>query len=302
MKGRILVYRFLPLLIGGLTAWGCSSHSPRAASYQSPRSPHEPADAQADFPTASGFNRGSAMGGASEVVDIAFELLRAELPVESIRHSQKVWNHIDEQRIDPTLSARLARNGLRLGAASVEAWPAMRAILDSCGAQAQHEQLRAPTGLPLVVDLGSIDSSESIFSYAPNGRLVGKTFPEGRKLLNLAYNVHPELGGYVDLKVSLEVRHDRGVMTWERQGGIIRQVPAVDRQVFEDLKAVLSLNAGEFLVIGPGEEADNEYLVGSRFFMRRQGDGRYEVLLVITPLPYRTRNAGPAAVQKHGDE
>ncbi len=302
MKGHAVPYRSVLVLIGGFMAWGCTSWSLRPARDRSPRSPHEVAARRADSPRSATVNRAAGPGGPSDVVNLAFDLLRTELPVESIRHSKKVWNHVDELRIDSALSGRLARNGLRIGAASVDAWPAIRTILDSCGARAHREQLLPQTGLPVVVELGTIESSESIFCYAPDGRLVGQTFPAGGKLITFGYRVHPELGGYVDLKVSLEVRHDRGVMTWERRDGIIRQVPALDRRVFEDLSVLLSLKAGEFLVIGPSKEADNEYLLGSRFFMRQRGDIRYEVLLLVTPSPYRTRTAESGVWQNFGND
>jgi hypothetical protein len=124
--------------------------------------------------------------------------------------------------------------------------------------------------------------------------LVGKTFPVGDKLLNLDYAYHPQLGGRTDLKLSLEIRHDRGVLTWEKQDGVIRQVPDCDRHIFSDLNAMLSLSTGEFLVIGLGEESGNEYLVGSRFLTFDRAGTRYETLFCVTPQAYQTQ-----AVKSH---
>lgn len=150
-------------------------------------------------------------------------------------------------------------------------------------------------GLPVAIEVGIIDSSEPMFFYDSRHRLQGKTFSAGKKLINLAYGYRPELGGVVDLQISLEIRHDRGVMAWEKRGGVIREVPAFDRKVFHELDVLAALNPGEFLVIGPSAEAAGTFLIGSRFFTRDGGGSPYEMMFFIAPKPYETR-AGDARV------
>ncbi|UCE59533.1 MAG: hypothetical protein JSU63_19080 [Phycisphaerales bacterium] len=289
MMGRVTLCCLLVLAFC-LMNWGCSFLVHWSSGDRSSSSPHEAHPvSDAGSPGSSFPQRGGTTDYPSPVIEIAFDLLRTELPMGSVRHSQKIWNHVDELRVDPGLSGRLARNGLRMGAASADAWPAIRAILAACDTKAQQDQLFAQGGLPVVIELGSIDSSESVFSYGPDNRLIGKTFPAGSKLMIVDYAIHTVLGGYTDFKITFEVRHDRGVMTWERRGGIIRQVPAYDRHVYADLSAALPINQDEFLVVGPSNEADKEYLVGNRFFMKQQGDVQSETLLFVTPVPYQTQ-------------
>ncbi|MFQ5589697.1 MAG: hypothetical protein ACE5HE_00910 [Phycisphaerae bacterium] len=302
MKSCDALYRFLPIIVGILSACGCSSRGLWVTGDRASRSPHELGDASADRTRDAPIGLSQSRDERTDVVNLAFDLLRVELPVESVRHSRKVWNHVDELRIESSLAARLARNGVRMGVTSSDSWPAIATILTSCGGVTQREQLLAQAPLPLVFEMGAIESSESIFSYDRNGRLGGRTFTAGKKLVRVGYNVRPEPGGHIDLTVSLEVRHELGVMTWERRGGIIRQVPAFDGYTFDDISVLLPLNAGEALVIGPGGRADNEYLLGSRFFMRRGSDRPRELLLILTPLPYRTVAAGAAAVSTLGDD
>lgn len=225
------------------------------------------------------------------MVHLAFDVVRVDLPVESIRHSRKIWNHVDELRIDPQAVARLARNGLRVGVACPAAWPAIETIVEAGVGTVRNERLLTQRGLPVAIALSSVDDSETFFSYDRSSRLVGKTFPAGDKRLKLDYAFHAQLGGCTDVQLTLEVQHDRGEVRWERDGDVIRQVPAYDRHVFADLSVLLALNPGEFVVIGPGDEADNEYLVGSRFFMHKRSGQWYETVLCITPRPYRTKTA-----------
>lgn len=223
-----------------------------------------------------------------QMVGLAFDVIRIDFPRNRLRHSRKIWNHVDELRLPVELTARVLRNGLRVGAASPSSWPAMTAIFEAAEAQVRREQLVAQAGLPLSIRLSTLDGPESIFRYNRSGRLVGKTFTVGEKLLNLGYALHPRLGGCTDLELSFEIRHDRGVMTWERQDNILRQVPAVDREVFGDLTVQLTLNGDEFLVLGVGDQGGQEFLFGRRFLTIERAGMPFETMLCIAPRAFQT--------------
>lgn len=223
------------------------------------------------------------------VIDLVFDVARVELPLDGVRQTRKIWNHVDELRLDSALPAKLARNGLRVGVGSPSAWPAIRAILDAADADVRRDHLVAQGGLPLVIQLAPVSAPETIFSYTSAGRLVGKTVAGGDKLLSIDYAFHPQLTGAVDLELGFEVRRDLGVMTWERRDGAIRQVPDYQRHVFDGLGFRVTLATDEFLVIGVHEEADNEYLVGHRFLIRERAGRRFESLFFVTPKPYQVR-------------
>jgi len=233
--------------------------------------------------------RNTDSGQTLRVIDLAFDVIQAEFPVAPIRHSQKVWNHIDELRVDAELSTRLAQNGIRVGVTTPESWPMIETVFRAGGAHLEQAQLFVLHGLPLSIQMSAVEDHESIFSYDQNHRLAGKTFSVGIKLINLDYAFHAELDGVMDIRVSFEVRHDRGIMTWERRNGIIRQVPSYDRYVFEHISIPITLLPGELLIIGPGEESLNEYLIGSRFLRGQRETRKTETLLCIKPRPYQTR-------------
>lgn len=226
------------------------------------------------------------------VVHLAFDVLRAELPVEGEMNSLKVWNHVDGLRAGPEAVALLSRNGLRIGAGSSANWAAIKTILDAGRAKTFRDQLLAQSGAPLLIELGVASEGESIFAYNKDMRLQGKSFAGGSKILQLDYAFRPDLGGTTDLQVSFEIRRELGEMVWEKQAdGSIRQVPGVERHAFDELKSALTLQQGEFLVIGPSEQAQNEYRVGSRFLMNGAGTSRREALYFITPQPFRTEES-----------
>jgi len=283
------------------TAWGwalillplaCGERSHWWAPWKSPESAHE-----ASSPTPAGAKQKGASTAAGRdsdaprVVDIAFDVLRIEWPIESQRESRKIWNHADEIQLGSEKAALLSRNGLRIGAVSAESWPAIQAILEACRADTRREQLYPQRGEPLLLQLSEITSPESMFLHGADRRLVGKTFSEGRKLMVFDYALRPELGGSTDLGVQFEIRHDRGEMTWEAHAGSLRQAPAIDRHVFAELSTAWSLRKGESLLIGPSPDATNEYLVGNRFLLGEHGGQRTETLYCVSPVAYQSPSA-----------
>lgn len=274
------------LLACGAAAGGCTSLPPWLGGPPKSSTAHEE-QAHSDDASTEGLAVRDVTAGrrsSTQVVGLAFQVYRLDLPiVGDSRHSLKLWNHVDELRADPKIAALRSRSGLRIGAFSQSAWPAIRAILDSANARVHREQVTAPSGLPLTLEIGLIDGDESIFSYSSGGRLVGKTFEAGKKLILVDYAVYSAMGGRVDLQVTFEVRHERGVTTWERQDGVLREVPAFDSYVFSDLAAVMALNPGESLLIGPSAEAKNNFLLGSCFLGYRRAGRRFEKLIIVTP-------------------
>ena len=174
--------------------------------------------------------------------------------------------------------------------ASADAWPILQAIFDAAEAEVQRWQVVAQGTDPLILPMTPIHPGESIFTYGPGGRLVGKTFDRGDKLIIVDYSFRPELGPATELLLSFEVRRVRDELTWQKRGHRIEQRVAVDQHVFEQLEVSVSVRANEFLVFGVTDLVGNEYLVGGRFLSSSRGGRRREKLFCITPVPIQTSN------------
>ncbi len=230
------------------------------------------------------------VSNATRIVDIAFNVMNAEFPASRTGDARKIWNHVDEMRLKPDQVQLLARNGIRLGTATPASWPAIQTILDAGDAKITSSQLFPQRGSALPVELGSVEEGTSIFYYDSHGRLVGKSFPGGEKLILIDYAVHPELDGCTDLGVSFEINRETEEMVWEQQGGMMRQVPDHDRHRFADLTSLLTMHPGEFLVLGPRDEMKNDNLVGTQFLSSRKGEGSVRVTF-LSATPYQTQAA-----------
>ncbi len=287
MIDRRFYYRAMAALIGVSLLGGCAPSALWSGPGGPGSSPHEAdADSQPriESATLSESEPLPAHTGSIQVVDLLFDVIRVELPADTIQHSRKIWNHIDELRVEPQLVSRLARNGVRMGAVTEDAWPAVKTILSAGEAVVHRDRVQAQAGLPLALLVSTIRDRESIFAYGVGDRLAGKTFTAGDKLITVEYAYHPDFGGRVDLQISLEIRHNLGRMTWEREGGILREVPEYERHVFSSLRTVLALNPHESVLIGAGAEIDQEFLVGSRFFSEEDLGKRHEKMYFITPI------------------
>lgn len=281
MKRCLFSSQTVAILLPGLLLSGCSTQPGKAK--------NPSVDSLMKNLTFSDLARQTDSGPTLWVIDLAFDVIQADFPIAPIRHSKKVWNHVDELRVEAALSTRLAQNGIRVGVTTPESWPMIETVFRAGGAHLEQAQLFAQHGLPLSIQMSVVEDHESIFSYDENHRLAGKTFSVGNKLINLDYAFHAELDGVMDIRVSFEIRHERGVMIWERRNGVITQVPSYDRYVFEHISIPITLLPGEMLIIGPGEESLNEYLIGSRFLRGQHGTQKTETLLCIKPRPYQTK-------------
>lgn len=226
----------------------------------------------------------------TRVVDIAFTVMNADFDSADSGDGRKIWNHVDEMRIDARQAQLLARNGLRVGAASPATWPAIQTLLDAGKARISANQLFPQRGAPMAIAAGSLEVGTSIFTYQAGGQLVGKSFQGGEKVILIDYALRPELDGCTDLGLGFEISRESGDMVWEQREGVIVQVPEHERHRFADLNTLLTLNPGEFLVIGPRDDVKNPHLVGTQFFSKKSGDGSVR-LMFIAPRPYQVQSS-----------
>jgi len=263
--------------------WRWSSRFPWLTKSGSASDEAMPGDPGDPFPSIQPTGKDSAE--PIQVLLVEFDILRVEIPSEPVRHSQKVWNHVDELRVDPDLAGALARNGVRLGVSSSASWPALRAVFQASGARVERVRHSASSSLPLLLDLGSFDRPATVFAYDRRGGMSGRTLPRGRRIVRLDYDVHPAPRLETDLRVAFDILPEQAASSWVVEPSSVTTV--VPLYSFSDLTSVLTLSADEFLVIGPGEETTNAYLIGSTYFRRPIQGRRFDTVLCITPRVFR---------------
>ena len=220
-------------------------------------------------------------------VHLQFDVARIELPAGSVRHAAKVWNHVDELQVDPALTALLDRNGFRIGVASASSWPALRALFSEEGARVVRVQRVVQSGVPLWLGLERIVEDEPIFFYGSDGRLAGETFEKGTKCLRIDYQVEYADELMVALTVTPEIQQEETSMRWRPSDRGYYLSVENERRVFNELRSSWKLGPSDFLVIGPSDTTRVDELLGSRLLTRQTSADRYDVILCVTPKPFR---------------
>ncbi len=223
------------------------------------------------------------------VVRLRFSVMRIELPLGTVQHSLKIWNHIDENIGDPGLTALLARNGFRVGVADRDAWPALEAIFEETGARSMRREHVAEDGLPLAIDLGEVSDGDTYFVHSRGGKLTGGSLRHGTTRLNIDYAMTEEDLGRVELRFTPVIKESRGTIKYVDRGGEVLSIRDYDGQVFDELAATIVIEPGQFLVIGPSRAGADGYLLGSRFLRSTLEMQQWETVLCITPIPVRVR-------------
>ena len=225
----------------------------------------------------------SAAQSDATVVRVHFDVLRVDLPIESTRHSLKVWNHLDESQSAPGRVALLARNGIRVGVADGSAWPALRAIFEANNARTVRRQDTVGDGLPRFFELGRVAEGDTYFVHTQRGALEGGTFAAGVKRLRIDYAIKEDAPQTVVVRVTPEFYEDEAQEKWVESGGEVVAVRDHGGVVFDELSATATLQPGQFLVIGGSERANRGLLVGSWWFNSTLDMRGYETLVCITP-------------------
>jgi hypothetical protein len=226
------------------------------------------------------------------VVRMNFDVLRVELPADEVRHSAKAWNHVDELRGDPTRTALLRRNGVRVGVASADVWPALRGVFEASGAKSLRASHTAEQNLPLTLDLGEIAEDENIFLKMADDRVVGTTFDRGHRYLHIDYALNLDDETVVSLRITPEIHRTSKTRYWREEDGDLRRSYDYEGRVFHELSVVQEVPVGSFLVVGPDTEKSSPLTIGSRFLTRSHSGRDYDTILCITPQPYQAQTAG----------
>jgi hypothetical protein len=228
-------------------------------------------------------------GNDLHVLRMHFDILRVDVPLGGLRHSLKVWNHIDESQGDPGLTALLARNGFRAGVGTVDDWPAIRAILERNGARVTRVARTAQAGAPMTVPLGNVEEGASYFLHRRGGGLGGGTFTAGRRAFRIGYALETGPQPKATLRVTPTFEESTISEKPVERGGEVMFLRDREGRVFRELMVEASLTPGEFLVVGGSRPAEKGYLLGSLWLESTLEMQKFETLLFVSAQPLRIK-------------
>jgi hypothetical protein len=228
---------------------------------------------------------------------VAMEIVWARFPAGDPRLNEAAWQGIDETSIAPNVQRELASNGFRAGviagALPVELAAALRqgeATSDDKtpdGGESLESLMVEPTIRGRLVQARrgrrvEILASETYPSLPllmdNNGELGGRTYRDAHAMY--ALEVDPQPDRTVVVELTPELHHGSPRVRWSQgDGGVLRQAPMHDHEVFDRLRLAVKLAPGEMLVLMSRPDAGSR--LGHYFHTVDSADGRQQKLILI---------------------
>ncbi|UCG33017.1 MAG: hypothetical protein JSU68_15310 [Phycisphaerales bacterium] len=248
---------------------------------------------------------GSLAGGRFELDDpgdqtsatryyLGYDVLRVEVPRGTVSQSETLWNHVDESVVAFAVTRRLRVNGFRIGLADPEAWPAIKAALDSAGAtQTARAGLAQDDLLPFAIEVDPVSKDRTIFHYGRLGALKGSTYADSLTMLRIEHTLNPERLVEFNVRLVPEARsaHFQTALAATETG--LREIPIYQGKVFTELAVQMVTPKNGIIVVGPSGRAGRQSLIGTEFFCAKRNGIEFERVFFITPR-LLVRKAGTA--------
>lgn len=241
------------------------------------------------------FARDDAPAPAAADAERRASLAPRTIPIEVVfvRHDPldpafgtRLWDHVDEQALDPGLRRRLGNNGLRAGVvtgrlpADVAARLEPAASVDPTAPEdaGMRRLLRLLPGRRAEV-VASTGLAELVLLERGAEGVRGATYRDPTALVSL--QAWPDADGRVRVRLVPEVKHGPVQRSWVGDEGMFRLETGQIRHAFADLDITTTLPAGGMLLVGM---ADSDGAgVGAALFRERSTSGCVR-LLVVRPL------------------
>ncbi len=222
-------------------------------------------------------------------------LVPRTLPVEVrfVRHdphdpdfAAALWDHVDEQALDPGLRRRLQANGLRAGVvtgrlpADVATRLEPQAAVDPSTPEdvGLHRVLRLLPGKRAEVVSTAGIAELVLMEHGAEG-VRGATYRDATALVTL--RAWPDADGHVRVHLVPEVKHGAVQRSWVGEEGMFRLETGQARRDFDDLGITARLPSGGLLVVGV---ADSEGASVGDVLLRDPSPTAGARLLLVQPL------------------
>ena len=215
---------------------------------------------------------------------IRFQLTSIQLPIGAVSNSEELWSYLDEEPVGAQVGVALARNGIRIGLASEQAWPDIAKLLTRLtGKPLARRHLQTPVNAPVPVVLKQGLPAQTIFMFRGDRTLIGNDYPPGDNVLMMTARLNYDDPSSVHLLGAAVVRSTRRRQRYvEGPAGFVR-VSERDHYPLEGASFRLRVPAGGFIIVGPGRDVRRPNSPGRRFLIHTHKGLDFETILVIAP-------------------
>ncbi len=278
----VAMFAAATLLATGLLA-GCQRSLPP------PTTQPATAPAQADVPFANGapmFPAGPehAHPSGKFLLAVRLAMYRVELPIGSASRSERLWRYFDEEVTDSATISILQHNGLRVGRASIQGWPAVSRVLEEMtGTSPARSLMWAVPGHEEQITLKEHLDEQHLFIFDQMGCLSGQDYPPGDNILQITCTVNGLDPSEIVLHAVPAVLDERRVQRWELTDQGYQRTDRRQELPISAMEFTVRVPKGNYIVIGPGADVMRSTSPGHSLLISERGGLRFETLLVLVP-------------------
>jgi hypothetical protein len=207
---------------------------------------------------------------------VGLEITFVRVPAGQLDLNEQIWQHVDEQCVDAQARMDLNRNGFRTGLVGSQLPDPLRRLLDEQKQQngldqlissqtdvlAQNRQLQSRSGQRSEIVAGPPQPEIVVLKSPKQGKVEGRPFSDAQCIL--ATRCFPQSDGGVQLELIPEVHHGSPKKQWVAGEGTFHMLSGREREVFADLKMLLTLSPGQTVVLSC---TSDEKGLGQNFFV-----------------------------------
>ncbi|MBM4070218.1 MAG: hypothetical protein FJ271_14880 [Planctomycetes bacterium] len=215
------------------------------------------------------------LGGNANIVQIDAALL--ERPIGDLFLNHDLWNHTDEQVIDPDCKGMLDCNGFRVGKMIGSAPARLQTMLTSERSCINPRRRLLPSGRSADQVLG-LKMEQTQFTLQRSGQTEEVSLEQAQFLLEVTPTV---ADGRITLRIVPKVQHGETLPDWHPAADGSDWTFQMNRpsKIYQELACEIKLSPNVFLVIGA--DFDQPDSLGYRAFVQDQGETPVQRLLVM---------------------
>lgn len=213
-------------------------------------------------------------------------VVHVKVPRESAAAMARTWSLLDEGVVAVDVRSRLSRNGLRIGAGKIDAWPTVKTFIERVPGYriVLARPMQVPLGFSVALELDQEPRDQTLFVVGFDGVLSGRSFPATRNVLRVEARRLPQYPDELDVVLAPEVRQPSDNWRWVHTGVGVEQVPDQKRWSFAPVSARVRLARDEFLLLSAAEPQSAPASLLGPTMLSSTADGiEYASFLFIRP-------------------
>ncbi len=215
---------------------------------------------------------------------VRINLITVRVPVGSVSNSEQLWSYLDEEPVGARVGSALSSNGIRVGLGRKNAWKDVSGVLQQItGQPLSRTALLATPGTPMPIVFKPNQKEQTIFTYLQDESLFGRDYPAGDNVLMTMATINYDDPSAVHMAATPAIRSSSRRNRYINHAGKYAFTSEPVYYQLGDLSFQFKVPRGDFLLIGPGQEAQRQSSPGYHFLVHQRQALEFETVVIIAP-------------------